>query len=131
MSVKTLLELLVIGLVAIVYLSHVPAMAVLAGKWGFRNTRFNIFSILSTLPFIASGLLLLFGPQDLGGRVEISKYLVIVPLAFTVYWLFCTAFLFVGVKDIDLKSKLLAMVSASISFVLSYGAIVGASYVTV
>jgi hypothetical protein len=106
-------------------------MAVLAGKQGFRNTRFNIYSVLSILPFIASGLLLLLGPQDLSGRVAMSKYLFIVFMAFTVDWLFCMVFLFVSVKDLELKTRVKAMVSASVSFALSSAAVVGASYVTV
>lgn len=131
MSVRSVFELLVIALLAVAYLSHVPAMTLLARKQGFRNTRFNIYSILCSLPFIASGLLLLFGPQDLSGRVAISKHLFIVCMAFTVDWLCCTVFLFVGVKDIKLKTKVMAMVSATVSFVLSCAAVVAASYVTV
>lgn len=131
MSVKSVFELLVIALLAVAYVSHVPATAVIVGKQRFRNTRFNIYSILSILPFIASGLLLLFGPQDLSGRLAISKHLLMVFMAFTVDWLFCAVFLFVSVKDIELRTKVISMVSASISFVLSCAAVVGATYVTV
>ena len=131
MSVKSVFELLVIALLAVAYVSHVPVTAVIVGKQRFRNTRFNIYSILSILPFIASGLLLLFGPQDLSGRLAISKHLLMVFMAFTVDWLFCAVFLFVSVKDIELRTKVISMVSASISFVLSCAAVVGATYVTV
>ena len=131
LSIKSVFELLVITLLAIAYLSHIPVMAVLAGQQGFRNTRFNIYSLLSFLPFIASGLILLFGPQDLSGRVAISKYLFVVFMAFTVNWLSCMVFLFVSVKDLRLKTKVRAMASASVSFVLSCASVVGASYVTV
>ena len=131
MSAKSVFELLVIALLAIAYLSHIPVMTLLARKQRFRNTRFNIYAILCSLPFIISGLLLLFGPQDLSGRVEMSKHLFIVFMAFTVDWLFCTVFLFVGVKDIELKTKVIAMISASVSFVFSCAAVVGASYFTV
>lgn len=131
MSAKSVFELLVIALLAIAFLSHIPVMTLLARKQGFRNPRFNIYAILCSLPFLASGLLLLFGPQDLSGRVDMSKHLFIVFMAFTVYWLCCTAFLFAGVKDIELRTKVMAMVSASVSVVLSCAAVVGASYVTV
>ena len=131
MSVKSVFELLLIAVFFIIYLSHAPIMVAIAGKRGFRDTRLNIYSVLSLLPFIVSGVLLLFGPQDLSGRVAISKYLFMIFILFAVDWLFCTVFLFVGVKNLDLKSKVKAMVSASVSFFLSCAAVVGAGYVTV
>lgn len=123
--------MVVIALLAVAYMSHVPVMAVIVRKQRVRNTHFNIYSILSILPFITSGLLLLFGPQDLSGRVAMSKFLFIIFIAFTVEWLFCAIFLFVSVKEIELKTKLISMVSASVSFVLSCAAVIGAIYVTV
>ena len=131
MSVKSVFELLLIGVFFIIYLSHAPIMVAIAGKRGFRDTRLNIYSVLSFLPFIVSGVLMLFGPQDLSGRVEMSKYLFVIFILFAVDWLFCTVFLFVGVKNLDMKSKVKSMVSASVSFVLSCAAVVGSGYVTV
>ncbi|MDF1845338.1 MAG: hypothetical protein P1U77_28335 [Rubripirellula sp.] len=131
MSVKSVFELLLIGVFFIIYLSHTPIMVAIAGKRGFRDTRLNIYSVLSLLPFIVSGVLMLFGPQDLSGRVAMSKYLFVIFILFAVDWLFCTVSLFVGVKNLDLKSKVKSMVSASVSFVLSCAAVVGAGYVTV
>lgn len=100
-------------------------------KRGFRDTRLNIYSVLSLLPLIISGVLLLFGPQDLSGRVAISKYLWAVLILFAAQWLFCTAILLGAVKDLELRIKVVAMTSTSVSFVLSFAAIVGAAYVTV
>ncbi len=131
MSVKSIFELLLIVLFFIIYLSHAPIMAAIAGKRGFRDTRLNIYSVLSLLPLIISGSLLLFGPQDLSGRVAMSKYLWVLFILFAAHWLFCTAILLVTVKDLELRSKVVAMTSASVSFVLSFAAVVGAAYVTV
>ena len=131
MSVKSVFELLLIAVFFIIYVSHAPIMVAIAGKRGFRDTRLNIYSVLSLLPFIVSGVLLLFGPQDLSGRVAMSKYLPVMFILFAADWLFCTVFLFVAVKDLEPKSKVVAMTSASVSFVLSCAAVVGAAYVTV
>ena len=131
MSVKSISELLLIVLFFIIYLSHAPIMAAIAGKRGFRDTRLNIYSVLSLLPLIISGSLLLFGPQDLSGRVAMSKYLWVLFILFAAHWLFCTAILLGAVKDLELRIKVVAMSSASISFVLSFAAVVGAAYVTV
>jgi hypothetical protein len=130
-SVTLIFELLLIGLLLVVYLSHIPIMVILVRKHDFCNIRFNIYSVVSMLPLVASGLLLILGPQDIGGRVVLSKYLALVFVAFLTDWVVCSLFLFLRVKDIDLRTKAKAMVSASFSVALSCAAAIGASYVTV
>lgn len=130
MSANDIFEFFFIGLFLIVYLSHIPVMLILARKHDFRNTRFNIYAVLTMLPLLVSGLLLIFGPQDLGGRVALSKSLTLVFLIFAILWAFCSLFLFIGIKEVDRRTKAIAMISASASFALSCLAAIGASYVT-
>lgn len=131
MSVKSIFELGLIGLFFIVYLSHIPIMVSLAKKDDFQNLHFNVYSVVSTIPLIVSGFLLIFGPQDIGGRVSMSKALPLILGAFLSVWILSSLFLLLRVRDVDRSVKVKAMISASGSFALSCGAAVGASYVTV
>ncbi|NNE91961.1 MAG: hypothetical protein HKN23_09970 [Verrucomicrobiales bacterium] len=131
MSIQSIAEMLLFAAFLLIYLSHLPIMAVMAGKMGFRDARLNLYAVLSLLPFLVSGLLLLLGPQDLGGRVALSNFLPVIFILFVADWLFCTVFLFVGVRNLEKGSKVRAQVSATVSLVLSCAAAVGAGFATV
>jgi hypothetical protein len=131
MSVKSIFEFGLIGLLFALYLSHIPIMVTLAKKYDFQNLRFNVYSVVSTIPLCASGLLLIFGAEDIGGRVATSKALPLILGAFLAVWILSSLFLLFRVRGVDRSTKVKAMISASGSFALSCGAAIGASYVTI
>ena len=72
MSVSDIGEWIIMGFLLILYLLHIAVMVMAHMRnGGLRNRKLLTYSVVSILPLIISASFLIFGPDDISGRLDI------------------------------------------------------------
>ena len=132
MSANDILEWFLIGLFFLLYLLHLPVMVwVLRKNGGFRNRKLVVYTVVSILPLVVSGGLILFGPDDLRGRVDLSEFYSVMLAYLVVSLLFCVVFLFTKLSDLPRGTRIKLLLSTIVATVMSWFAFMASVFATV
>lgn len=132
MSANDITEWLLIGLFILLFLLHPAVMGmVLKKNGGFRNGRLWVYTVISIFPLMVSASFLIFGPDDLSGRLDLADYQLVAIAYLVVNLLVCAVLLFTMLSSLTINTRIMMLLSTIVSAAMSLVAFIAATFATV